>query len=212
MRTTSESAPQSRSNNANPKNLDSESLTVILDRWRSGDENAAFEIFRRYEQRLVELAQRRIGRGLKSRVQPESIALLVLESAFRQLREKPIEPDDSGSLWGWLSAITEFRILRKMEHHTAQTRDVRRTPQSVSDEPMPELRGSEPLPEEATILADELNEIRKRLSRDDFEILSAKLEGLSNPELAYRRKCARQTIRYKVERIEDFLRRRARSV
>ena len=55
----------------------SETLTGLLDRWRAGDESAATAIYRRYEERLTRLAERRISPLLQPHVQPESIMLEV---------------------------------------------------------------------------------------------------------------------------------------
>lgn len=43
-----------------------------------------------------------------------------------------------------------------------------------------------------------------RLKPAEFEILQLQLEGLSNPEIAERLGCARQTVRYKAKRIEGL--------
>jgi len=184
-----------------------QSLSELLDRWRGGDQAAAIDIYKRYEQRLVRLAERRIGRQLQAHVQPESVMLLVLESALSGIAAGRYSADKSGSLWGLLQKIADNKIRKRWEHLTAQKRDVRRSPQPQRDGQPFEPAAASPPPEEAAILAEELERIRRRLKPADFEILALQLEGLSNPEIAERLGCARQTIRYKAKRIEDTLRR-----
>jgi RNA polymerase sigma factor (sigma-70 family) len=144
-------------------------------------------------------------------VQPESVMLLVLESALGGIAAGRYSADKSGSLWGLMRKIADNKIRNKWEHLTAQKRDIRRSPQPDRDDQMPEAAYHGPLPDEAAILAEELDRIRSRLKPADFEILQLQLEGLSNPEIAERLGCARQTIRYKAKRIEESIRRWAES-
>jgi RNA polymerase sigma-70 factor, ECF subfamily len=184
-----------------------ESLGVMLDRWRNGDQTAAAAIYKRYEQRLVQFAQRHIGKHLQPHVQPESVMLLVLESALGGIAAGRYSADKSGSLWGLMRHIADNKIRKKWEHLTAQKRDVRRSPSLGTDERLPEPAADNSPPEDAVILVDELERIRSRMKPADFEILQLQLDGLSNPEIAERLGCARQTIRYKANRIEETLRR-----
>lgn len=190
---------------------DVESLCVLLDRWRSGDQSAASQIYNRYERRLVQLAQRRIGKQLQPHVQPESVMLLVLDSALGGIAAGRYDVGKSGSLWGLMRHITDNKIRKRWEHLTAQKRDFRRSPGVGNEDQMPEAAHDGPLPEEAAILAEELERIRSRLKPDDFEIFQLQLEGFSNPEIAKRLGCARQTVRYRAKRIEETLRRWANS-
>jgi RNA polymerase sigma-70 factor, ECF subfamily len=185
----------------------SDSITTMLNRWRGGDQAAAVEIYQRYEQRLVQLAERRIGNQMRPYLQPESIMLLVLESALGGIAAGRYAADKSGSLWGLLQTIADNKIRKRWEHLTAQKRDIRRAPQPRHNDRPTEPAAVSPPPEEAAILAEELDRIRSRLKPADFQILELQLEGLSNPEIAARLGCARQTVRYKAMRIEETLRR-----
>jgi RNA polymerase sigma-70 factor (ECF subfamily) len=183
------------------------SLTELLDRWRAGDQAAAVEIFNRYEQRLVNLAERRIGRHLRAHLQPESVMLLVLESALGGIAAGRYSVDMSGSLWGLMRRITDNTIRKKWESLTSQKRDIRHSSAHTGQNAIFEPSDDGPSPDEAILLADELERIRSRLKPADFRILELQLDGLSNAEIAERLGCARQTIRYKAKRIEETLRR-----
>ena len=187
---------------------DRKSLQALLDCHREGDETAARKIYQLYEERLVRLADRRIGRRLRPHVQPESIMLLVLESALGGIAKGKYNVDLSGSLWNLLEKITDNKIRKKWTHFTAKKRDIRREvrPEDDDEKGVPEPAPCDPSPEEAVILADQLEKIRSRLKPSDFEILELQLQGYSHPQIAKQLGCARQTVRYKAKRIEQLLR------
>jgi RNA polymerase sigma-70 factor, ECF subfamily len=191
---------------------DEASLHELLDRWRQGDQAAATAIYSRYEQRLIELAERKIGRQLQRRVGPESIALTVLDTVLKRLATGAYYVDPDQSLWNLLQVVAGNKISGLAKYHHAGQRDVdkevlpQQTDSSDGREPPGISVIREPPPEEAAILADELEKIRTRLKPDDFEIVQLQFQGYSNPEIAERLGCARQTVRYKVKRIEETIR------
>ncbi len=187
---------------------DRESLQDMLDCHREGDETAAWKIYQLYEERLVRLADRRIGRRLRPHVQPESIMLLVLESALGGIAKGRYNVDVSGSLWNLLEKITDNKIRKKWTYFTAKKRDIRKEIRPDDDEEKDPLEvvPCEPPPDEAVILADQLEKIRSRLNAADFQILELQLQGYSHPQIAKQLDCARQTVRYKAKRIEQLLR------
>jgi RNA polymerase sigma factor (sigma-70 family) len=187
---------------------DGESLSQMLDRWRAGEQAAAFSIYERYYARVVNLAKLEIGPVLQGVLTPESVALSVLESLLKGIAKHGYEPGPSGSLSTPIRKITKNKIRKAWEYWTAMLRDIRRR---TNADPLPEPTSSGQLPENAVILADELSRIRELLPSDDFEILTLRLEGLENPEIADRLGVTRQTVLRKVKRLEDFLRRRAQS-
>ena len=96
----------------------------------------------------------------------------------------------------------------KWEYFTAKKRDIRKEIRAENDEKEAALESAprDPPPEEAVILADQLEKIRGRLKPSDFTILELQLQGYTHPQIAKELGCARQTVRYKAKRIEQLLR------
>jgi RNA polymerase sigma-70 factor (ECF subfamily) len=183
-----------------------ESVQDMLDRWREGDEAAATDIYHRYEQRLLHLAEDRIGPRWRSRIDPDDIMLSVLDTVLRRVANGQYCVDPSGSIWNLLQVIANNKIRKQAEFHSAGKRDVAAEAGIGVDRLPPEAVPHEPTPEEAAVLADELDKIRRNLKPSDFEIFELQLQGYSHPEIARKLGCARQTVRYKAKRIERLLR------
>jgi RNA polymerase sigma factor (sigma-70 family) len=184
------------------------SLSQLLDRWKAGDQAAAFAIYDRYYERLIRFAERQIGPKLRPVLTPESVALSVLDSLLSGIAKRGYKPDPSGSLMTPAKKIATNKIRKAWEYWTARIRNIG---QRVHVDVLPEPTPSGSRPEDAITLADELSRIRQLLSSDDFEILALRLDGLSNPEIAERLGCTRQTVRRKMERLMQWLQRRANS-
>jgi RNA polymerase sigma factor (sigma-70 family) len=185
---------------------DQESLHDLLDRWRAGDQAAAADLYRRYAPRLRSLARQQIGPRLRPRLDPDDVMLSVLDTVLRRIARGEYAVDHSGTLWNLLEAIAKNKIRKQAEFHGAGKRDVGREVHLSPDDVPADALGREPAPEEAAVLADELEKIRQRLSPGDFEIFQLQFAGHTWPEIADRLHCARQTVRYKAQRIERLLR------
>ena len=183
------------------------SLPDLLDRWRVGDQQAADEIYRLYEDRLVQLAEQRIGPMLRPHVQPESVMLLVLKSALGGVAKGKYSADPSGSLWGLLRTLTENKIRKRWEYLTAKKRDVRREVRPEDQHCLSEPTHPDPTPEEVAALAEELQKVRSRLKPAHFEVFQLVLQGHTLNEIAKQQGCAYHAVRSKVDRVRERLRR-----
>ena len=188
---------------------DNGSLSEKLERWRAGDQAAATEIYTLYEQRVRRLAERKLGPRLQSRIDPDDVMLSVLNTVLKRIRHGQYSVDPSGSLWNLLRVVTHNKIRKQAEFHGAGKRDVGVEVDFDADGLLPDIAPRGPTPEEAAILADELENIRKLLKPEDFEIFELQFQGYSHVQIAQRLGCARQTVRYKTNRLEQRLRSRA---
>ena len=96
----------------------------LIDRWKSGDEDAAGEIFDRYVARLISLAASRISPGLARRVEAEDVVQSVYRSFFARIGDERLTVNESGQLWGLLAAITVNKVRSKARFHSADKRNV----------------------------------------------------------------------------------------
>ncbi|MCC6125283.1 MAG: hypothetical protein IT426_09995 [Pirellulales bacterium] len=178
-----------------------ESLQILLDRWKTGDQAAATEIFERYKQRVVQQARRRLGPVLRAKVQPESIMLLVLHSVLNGIAEGRYAAENSRQFLNLLDKITENKIRKEWERYIAQKRDLRRE-KSIDGTDLPQPHR---LPGESAVLADELEKIRRRLKPGLFDVFQLLWEGCSYDEIHERLNVSLQTIYRRAARIEELL-------
>jgi RNA polymerase sigma factor (sigma-70 family) len=178
-----------------------DSLETLLERWRCGDQTAATAIFNRYRDRIVELARRRIGPKLGSRVDPEDVMISVIDTVLRRARDGRYVVDTNGSLWKLFRKVTENKIRRYAEYVNAGIRNRK----AEEEWPIADLPDDAPPPEEAVILADELERIRSRLKPESFEIFQLLLQGRSIREIAEQLNCSQHTVRSRVKQIQELL-------
>src|SRR5262245_4998306 len=137
---------------------------VLLERFRSGDDRAADELFLRYFERLTALARSRLSPRLARRTDPEDIVLSVYRSFFVQAREGRYALGRGGDLWRLLAAITKHKLLRQVRRQNADCRsvDVEFSLDQVDQTILCE-RQPVPTPEDAAELADELERVLSHL-------------------------------------------------
>lgn len=182
----------------------------LLHRWQSGDQEAAAEIYRRYEGRVQQLAERNLGRYLWHRVSPDDVMMMALKSVLRLTAENTCTLDRNGSLWGLVANIARNKVLQQVEFHGAPKRDVRREKDAengnASTERQEDPVAPDPTPEEVAAWMDTLEMIRDRLKPDSFAIIAMRLEGHTVPEIANELGVARQTVSNRLRHIEGRLR------
>jgi RNA polymerase sigma factor (sigma-70 family) len=172
-----------------------------LERWRAGDQVAAEELHRRYAQRLCALAEREIGRRLARRVGADDVVQSVFRTFFRRTAAGEFVIDHSGSLWQLLASITINKVRRQGEYHHAAKRNVAAEDSTEDVAFCPEVFTQEPGPDEAAMLADEIEATLKGLKPDEAEMFQLALQGHTTPELAQRFHCSRWTVRRVLDRI-----------
>lgn len=187
----------------------SDDSILLLQRWKTGDEQAAAELFDRYVSRLVALAGSRLSEALRRRVEAEDIVQSAYRSFFRNAAEDRYTVDNSGQLWGLLAAITINKVRTHAKFHRAQKRDVSAeasmtashscfglTPVEVADEPTADV---------AAALVEELSGVLETLTplqRDVFELY---LQNQPNDKIALEVKRSARTVRRTLEEVRKLL-------
>jgi RNA polymerase sigma factor (sigma-70 family) len=159
---------------------------ALLARWRDGDQGAAAELFQRYAERLIGLAQRRLSEKMTARVDPEDVVQSVYGSFFAGARNGRFVLQQSGDLWRLLVAITLHKVRRQVRHHTAQKRSIDReqSPGGADPDIPAELLAQEPSPDEAVALAEILEAVLRRLKPVHRRMVELRLQGHTIPEIA----------------------------
>jgi RNA polymerase sigma-70 factor (ECF subfamily) len=187
---------------------DVHSITDLLQRWRTGDQSAACDLYKRFAQDLCALVERRIGGRLHPRIAPEDPVQSAFRTFFRRTADGQYQIDHSADLWNLLVTITLHKLGHMIDHAKAQIRDVDREVDLDGQLPNPELIGREPSVEEAAALDEELEWLLARLKPPEPDIVRLRLQGDTVSQIAHTLDLTRQTVRRKLDRIGSLLRQR----
>jgi RNA polymerase sigma-70 factor (ECF subfamily) len=187
----------------------SDSFAGLMERLRGGDDAAARVVFERYTRQLVALARRRLDERLAAKVDPEDVVQSAYKSFFVRQREGQLDVGNWQSLWGLLTVITLRKLADRAAHFRAARRDAaREVAPPVGDETSPwEALDREPSPEEATLLAETVEELVRDLDADERPILELSLQGYSASEISQQLSRAERSVRRLRERIRKRLER-----
>jgi RNA polymerase sigma-70 factor, ECF subfamily len=99
----------------------------LLRRFRSGDDGAAADLYRRYAGRLRALASAQCAMDLRVRFDADDIVQSVFRTFFQGLRESAYEVPEGQELWGLLFVIALHKIRNQANFHRAAKRDIGQT-------------------------------------------------------------------------------------
>lgn len=188
--------------------MDDESL-LLLQRWESGDQQAAREIFDRYTNRLLALARSRLDKRLNRRMDVEDIAQSVYRCFFSRASEGAYTVNESGDLWRILATITVNKLRNRHRDNTAEKRSYQcelSFNESVSSLVFsPEAVAAEPTPDEAVALVEELDAVLLSHQPVHREIITLYLNGLTIAEIAEESARTERTVRRILERLYKVL-------
>ena len=119
-----------------------DSFPELMDRLRSGEDQAAREVFERFATRLVGLARRHLDGRLAVKVDPEDVVQSAYKSFFVRQREGTLAVGNWDGLWGILTMITIRKCADRAAYFLAGNRDVARDMSGRPDDsydPMAEI-------------------------------------------------------------------------
>jgi DNA-directed RNA polymerase specialized sigma24 family protein len=174
------------------------SITRWIGLLKEGDPAAAQPLWEAYFGRLVKLARQRLGGAPRRAADEEDVALSAFDSFCTGARAGQFPHlSDRNNLWPLLVAITAHKCTDLVRH------EARRGSQKQADpEAFEQLIATEPTPEFAAQVADELRRLLSLLDRggdgDLRPIALARLEGAAPAEIAVRLGCVRRTVERKL--------------
>jgi RNA polymerase sigma-70 factor (ECF subfamily) len=181
----------------------------LVERWRAGDQSAAAELFQRYAERLVALAQRHLHDGVAHRIDAEDVVQSVYQSFFIRAREGNFILQESGDLWRLLVTITLNKIDDEFRRHTAAKRSVGRESLFGSEDSLyglrPELLAREPSPAEVVALTDQLQQLLAGLDPLRRQMVEMSLQGCELDEIAIKTGYSQRTVRRLLNRVKQQL-------
>ena len=191
---------------------ENESFAELMDRLRSGEDEAAREIFARFAARLVGLARRNLGGKLAAKVDPEDVVQSAYKSFFVRQREGDLEVVNWDGLWGVLTMITVRKCADRAAYYQAGKRDVSRELAGTTDSG-PGMAAEialdrDPLPEEAAVLAETVETLFRAVEDpDERAILELSLQGFTAAEISEKLGRAERSVRRLRERLRKRLER-----
>lgn len=185
----------------------------LMDRLRSGEDDAAREVFSRFATRLVGLARKNLGGRLAVKVDPEDVVQSAYKSFFFRQRDGGLEVANWDGLWGVLTLITLRKCADRAAYYKAGKRDVsKEIVGSGDDDPAADIAlDREPKPEEAAVITETVEALFRVLDdADERAILELSLQGFTAAEISKQLGRAersvrrlREGIRKRLERMRD---------
>jgi RNA polymerase sigma factor (sigma-70 family) len=192
------------------------SITALVERLKGGDHEAVQLLWQRYYPRLVGLARKKLH-GASRRVADEEDAALSAFNSFCQRAERGQFPDlqDRDGLWALLVVLAARKVADQVKHDRRDKRggglvrgDSALHPVGGDTGPagFAELADHDPTPEEAALLAEEVETLLGRLSDPAVrQVALCKLEGYSNEEIARRQGCSIRTVERRLAIVRRLL-------
>lgn len=162
----------------------------LLRRCRSGDEDAANQLYRRYAGRLRALAAKQCAAELQARFDPEDIVQSVFRTFFEGMREAAYDVPHGQELWGLLFVIALHKIRNQASFHRAAKRDIGQTVGSESLERQGFADDESSLAFLRLVIEDELREYPE-VSR---QIIRMRIEGYDISEIVTATGRSRRTV------------------
>jgi len=193
-----------------------QSVTRWIESLKDGDPAAAQRLWQRYIEALIRLARARL-RGAPRRVADEEDAALSAFDSFCRRAEQGQFPDlkDRDGLWALLVVLTARKAADLVKHQGREKRGggkvhgdsaLRSADGGSGAGGFDGLEGDDPTPEEAAILAEEVENLLGRLRDPALRAVAVwKLEGHTNAEIAERQGCSLATVERRLAIIRRLL-------
>jgi DNA-directed RNA polymerase specialized sigma24 family protein len=189
-----------------------DSVTGWLNALKSGDSQAAGEIWNRYYARLAAVARRRLGSMPRRMTDEEDVALSAMNHFFQGVEDgRFTKLDDRDDLWQVLVMLVSRRAATHQEKGLRQKRGggaVRGESVWANESVVngiDAVAGDATPPDMAAELAESCQALLTALPEGDLrEIAVAKLDGFTNDEIAGRMGVQTRTVERKLRTIREL--------
>ena len=157
----------------------------LLARFREGSQDAAALLYRRYAQRLRDLAKAQCSTDLAKVVEPDDIVQSVFGSFFRAASQGVYQLPDGEELWKLFLVIALNKIRARARYHKAARRDLSRTVTGPGyDFTLESVAQADEAAE--TLLQLTVDEALDRLPPQHRQAIRLRVEGFEVSEIAER--------------------------
>jgi RNA polymerase sigma-70 factor (ECF subfamily) len=162
---------------------DKDSFADFLSRIRAGDEEAAAELWRRYEGLLRREVRMRLGDPRLFRVvESADVCQSVFRSFFVRAAAGQYDLEQPGQLLALLVRMAQNKAGQVVRKQRARRRDARRTAATPVDEV--QVAGDDPSPSRIVAARELLHEVRRRLTEEERRLADLRGQGRSWAEIA----------------------------
>ncbi|TWT59772.1 ECF-type sigma factor [Rubinisphaera italica] len=189
-------------------------LTHWISTLKIGDSRATEIIWTAYFEKVVRLAQFKLKGFTMRVVDEEDVAIAVMNSLFRSVREGQIRRlSDRTDLWRILVLMTTHKVIDQIRHTHRERRGsglVRGDSAFAGldhngQNGINQVIGEEPSPEIIVTLAEQKQQLIEQLGDERLKTIAiAKFDGYTNEELAANQQCSIRTIERKVRLIRSL--------
>jgi RNA polymerase sigma factor (sigma-70 family) len=186
------------------------SVSCWITQLQDGDGQAAQALWERYYPRLVALARKKLI-DVPRRVADEEDVVQSALNSFYQRAQQGQFPDlsERDELWSLLVTITARKAINQRKHQGRAKRGGNRVMDEAAfggadaaDPAMANVVGSEPTPEFAADVAEQLDRFMADLEDPTHCVIALwKLEGRTNPEIARHLDCSLSAVERKLRLI-----------
>jgi RNA polymerase sigma-70 factor (ECF subfamily) len=162
--------------------MDDLSLTLLA-RLGDGDEQAAEEVFRRYEPYLRKVVRRRLPPGLRAKFDSLDVVQSVWLDVLRGLKRAGWHFPDAAHLRAFLVKATRNRLIDRARHHRPSLEHQQALPAGPG---AAEPTSPEPRPSQVVGAGDAWDRLLALCPPEHHELLRLKRAGLGVPEIAAR--------------------------
>jgi RNA polymerase sigma-70 factor (ECF subfamily) len=160
-----------------------QSFHEFIQKVRAGDEQAAVELVRQYESEIrrevrLRLRDSRLRRDFDS----VDVCQSVLASFFIRAALGQYELEEPQQLVKLLVAMTRNKLIGKVRKMQSQTRDHRRVDEEGQDKLRTVAKG--PTPSDVVIGSELVQEFRKRMTREEWQLADRRSQGLPWEQIA----------------------------
>jgi RNA polymerase sigma-70 factor (ECF subfamily) len=186
------------------------SFDDLMARLRSGDDDAATQVFQRFADQLIALAQKRLSPKMRRKVDAEDVLQSVFRSFFARQAAGQMGPlANWDNLWGMLMVITLRKCGRRIDYFHSACRDIdRETPnQKPADRSGEDWQtsGNEPTPAEAAQLTDMVEHLLNHFDGKHRDIVALSLQGCTAPEISSQLACTERMVYRVLERVKEWV-------
>jgi RNA polymerase sigma-70 factor (ECF subfamily) len=179
----------------------------LVRRFRSGEDDAATKLYKRYAERLHRLAQRNTALDLTPRFDAEDVVQSVFRTFFRRVRTGLYDLPAGDELWRLLLVISLNKIRTLAVYHRAQKRSVSTTT-APGTELLAQLQDQNAEDLALTSLKMVIDEVLHDLPEVQQRIITRRIEGSQVEEIAAETGRSKRT----VERVLQDFRTRLRGI
>lgn len=189
--------------------LTDSSFDLIMRSLEQGHEDAATHVYRRFADQLVLLARQHIDNRLGNRIDPESVAMSVLESFFERFGQGTLKFNNWNMVFGLLSMITIRKCSNRNKFLTRQKRwncSGTGETQSVSLNQLDwQAIAAGPTPADIATMGELLELALAQLSSDEREVIDDFRDGFPHEQIGVRRGLSTRTVSRILRKFREIL-------